>query len=62
MLKDMIKIKDKIKIKDMIKDMITNAWNVMMLINQVGLLHSWMQIIYMVGQWVNIWPIVNLNG
>ena len=41
---------------------ITNTWNHLMIVNQVNLWYILTQIIYMVGQWVNIFLKVNLNG
>ena len=40
--------------KDLVKPII-NTWNRIMLTNQVKI-RIWMKIIYMVGQWVNIYP------
>ena len=34
----------------------------MLLMNQVNLLFIWMQRIYMVRQWANIFPLADLNG
>ena len=34
-----------------------NTWNVMIIVKKINLLCTWMQTIYMVGQWVNICPI-----
>ena len=39
-----------------------NTCNFKMLMNQANLLCIWMKIIYMIGQWVNIYHIVDLNG
>ena len=39
-----------------------NTCNFIMIKNQVHILHILMQIIYMVGQLVNIYHMVNLNG
>ena len=41
---------------------IENTLSHMMIANQVNVSCIWMQIIYMVGQWVNIFLTVNLNG
>ena len=48
-------------LKDIVKE-INNALNAMMLINQVNVLHIWIQIIYKDGQWANIYPIIDING
>ena len=41
---------------------LNNTCNNMMLMNQVNLSCTWMQIIYMVGKWVNFCLIVDLNS
>ena len=48
--------------KSYIEKQIINTWNVMILVKKANLLCTWMQIIYMVGQWVNISLRVDLNG
>ena len=48
-------------LKDLVKPII-NTWNVMIAVKKANLLCNWMQIICMVGQWVNIYPIVDLNA
>ena len=48
-------------LKDTVKQII-NTWNYMMIVNQVNILCIWMQIVYIVGQWVNIFLTVNLYG
>ena len=48
--------------KRYIEKQIINTWNVMILVLKANLLCTWMQIIYMVGQWVNISLRVDLNG
>ena len=47
-------------LKDLVKQII-NTCNFMMIKNQVNTLHIFMKIIYMVGQWVNIYLMVILN-
>ena len=41
---------------------IINTWNHMMIVSQVNISCIWMQIIFMVRQWVNIWFLIDLNG
>ena len=38
---------------------IINTWNVMIVVKEGDLLCTWMQTIYMVWQWVDIYPIVD---
>ena len=47
-------------IKDTVKPVI-NTWNFIMIVNQVNTSCIWMQIIYMAGQWVNVFLTINLN-
>ena len=46
-------------LKDTVKQ-ILKTWNLIMLMNQICYVF-WMQIIYMIGQWVDFFPIVDLN-
>ena len=48
-------------LEDTIKQII-NTWNVMTIKVQVNVLFIWMQTIYIVGQWVNIFHMIDLNG
>ena len=48
-------------LKDLIKPKV-NTWSDMTTVNQVNISCSLMQIIYILGQWVNIFLTVNLNG
>ena len=47
-------------LKDTVKQ-ILKTWNLIMLMNQIYYVF-WMQIIYMVGQWVDFLPMVDLNS
>ena len=48
-------------LEDTIKQII-NTWNVMTIKVQVNVFFIWIQTIYIVGQWVDIFPMADLNG
>ena len=48
-------------LKDIIKKII-NTWQIMTVVQKVYTLLIKMQVIYMTGQWFNIFPMVDLNG